>query len=217
MFYFRRTPFYPGSDAELLQFRKIIAFRRKLEKAGVLFWEYDSPLTFERNVREHLARQILEMTGRPMRPVAEASKASGSLIFLSAARDDLPRVRPIYDGLSLSGFKPWLDVESLLPGQNWAQEIERAITNARAYLFFVSRNSVGRPGWLQLELEFAAKHAVEKQDDEFIIPVRLDPVEPPAWLSKYQWVDVFEPGGLERLIAGLRAAKSKGRASKGRG
>src|SRR5262245_44491571 len=78
MFYFRRTPFYPSADAEVLQFRKVVAFRKKLEKGGVLFWEYETPLMFERNVREHLIRQILEVTGKAKAPKASAKKARAS-------------------------------------------------------------------------------------------------------------------------------------------
>ena len=218
MFYFRRTPFYPSSDGEVLQFRRVVRFRRQLEKSGVLFWEYDNPLTFERNVREHLIRQILDGTSRRQKQPFAAKKPSPSVVFLSAARADLPRVRPIYDALTVSGFKPWLDVETLLPGQDWAVEIKRAISQARAYLFFVSHNSVGRPGWLQLELSFAATEAVQKTSgQQYLIPVRLDNVEPPEALKKYQWIDLFESGGLERLITALRGIKSvKKRRPKGK-
>jgi hypothetical protein len=209
MFYFRRAAFYPGSDADLLQFRKVLKFRKKLEKAGVLFWEYEVPLGFERNVREHLMRQILELTNTRKREKAESRKPQArSAVFLSAAREDLPRVRPIYDALTLAGFKPWLDVESLLPGQDWAHEIQRAITHASAFLFFVSRTSAAGSEWLSRELEFATVRAAER-DPSHVIPVRLDAIEPPPILHRYQWIDVFETGGVERLIAALKSFKQK--------
>lgn len=210
MFYFRRTPFYPATDEEIVQFRKIIAFRQKLEDAGVLFWEYDTPLNFERNVREHLARQIIELTpARSRRAVPKTKARSPSLIFMSAARDDLPRVRPVYDALNLAGFKSWLDVESLLPGQDWSKAIQHAISNASAFLFFVSRNSINREGWLVKETRLAVEKSAQEGSERFIVPVRLDPVEPPPLLSDYQWVDIFESGGLERLITALRATTAR--------
>ena len=61
MFYFRTTPFYLDNDDEIVQFRKVAQFRHKLEKSGVLYWTYNSPLQFERFVREHLTRQIFNM------------------------------------------------------------------------------------------------------------------------------------------------------------
>jgi hypothetical protein len=44
MFYFRTAPFYTTNEKELSQFRKVVRFRKKLEKLGVLFWEYAQPL-----------------------------------------------------------------------------------------------------------------------------------------------------------------------------
>jgi uncharacterized protein DUF4062 len=60
MFYFRSTPFYTTDLSGIAQFKKVIQFRKSLEQLGVLFWEYDTPLQFERNVREHLIRQIFQ-------------------------------------------------------------------------------------------------------------------------------------------------------------
>ncbi len=40
MFYFRTAPFYPRDEKELSQIRKVIRFRKKLERLGVLFWGY---------------------------------------------------------------------------------------------------------------------------------------------------------------------------------
>ena len=212
MFYFRRAPFYPSSEAEVVQFRRVVRFRKKLEKAGVLFWEYETPLTFERNVREHLIRQIVEVTGRRKESIPAKKKSSAYNVFLSAARADLPRVRPIYDALIVAGFKPWLDVESLLPGQDWLREIEKAMSEARACLFFVSKNSVERAGWLQRESEAAVMNAARSASTpQLLIPVRLDPVQPPLLLQRYQWVDLFETKGLERLIEALKTPRSKRR------
>lgn len=201
-------PFYPSTDAEVVQFRKIVQFRKKLEKAGVLFWEYDTPLAFERFVREHLIRQIVDVTTRPRTKAGTKGKprpSAGPLVFLSASREDLSRVRPIYDALSLQGFKPWLDVEELLPGQQWLSTIEQAINDAKAFLVFISRHSIRREAFVQREVQYALQLIHESaMTRKYLIPVRLDPVEPPLLLQQYQWVDVFEAGGVERLIAGLR-------------
>lgn len=61
MFYFPKTPFYTTNLKEITQFQKVIKFRKELEKLGVLFWEFESSLQFERNVREHLIRQVLKI------------------------------------------------------------------------------------------------------------------------------------------------------------
>jgi hypothetical protein len=98
----------------------VMQFRTKLEKLGVLFWEYDSPLHFERNVREHLIRQILQLikssdehtTKRAKRDTDKKHQAGKALsqyapqekgprIFLAYARQDLDTVKSIYHTLKL--------------------------------------------------------------------------------------------------------------------
>ena len=44
-------------------------------------------------------------------------------IFISYARVDEQAVRQIYDALKTAGHEPWLDVEDILPGENWHRAI----------------------------------------------------------------------------------------------
>jgi hypothetical protein len=218
MFYFRKTAFYPESQRELRQFGKVLAFRQKLQKSGVFVWEYDNPLTFERNLREHLIRQILEISTKSKKKATPKApiKAREPLVFLSASRGDATRVKPIYDAIKAAGFKPWLDIENLLPGQDWVAAIQSALQQASVFLLFVSNNSVTRRGWLQRETDFAAeKFARSATGTHYVVPVRLDPVEPPEILRRYQWVDLFEPDGIERLISALRAFNARKAATRG--
>lgn len=203
MFYFRKAPFYPEDEGELSQFRKVLKFRKKLEKLGVLFWEYDKPIDFERDVREHLIRQILELTEKPEKE--EPSKAP--LVFLSTAREDSHRVTPVYNALMSAGFRVWLDVENLLPGQDWMVSIRDAIQQADFFLVFLSESSVSKRGYVHREIRLALDQATALPEAEpFIIPVRLDAVEPPRELVHYQWVDLFSPEGVEKLIFALQSA-----------
>lgn len=209
MFYFRTTPFYPKEEKELSQIRKVLRFRKKLERLGVLFWEYDQPIDFERDVREHLIRQILELTEKPKEP--EPTEAP--LVFMSTSREDSHRVAPVYNALSSAGFRPWLDVQNLLPGQDWVASIRKAIHKADFFLVFLSETSVSKRGYIQKEIRFALDQASQLPETEpYIIPVRLDAVEPPRGLMNYQWVDLFSPDGLDKLMFTLRAAwKAKGK------
>jgi hypothetical protein len=226
MFYFRTTPFYTTTPSELAQFQKVIKFRDKLEKLGVLFWEYSSPLQFERNVREHLIRQIRqwiktdkESSIKPpqknakSKSVGTETKARFPLlsytgkIFLAYAREDLNVVKSIYYMIKDAGYQPWLDVEALLPGQNWLNEIDRAIKDSDIFLTFISSNSMLKIGHVQREIKMAYDIAEEKPfGNGFLIPVRLEPVAVPKPLSEYQWIDYFAEGGPERLMFSIRNA-----------
>lgn len=215
MFYFRTSKFYTTDLLELEQFTGVIAFRKKLEEAGVLFWQYEEPLEFERFVREHLIRLLLEITTRPKRAkkpriVSKQELPAPLQIFLSAARQDVDRVLPIAHALSTAGFRPWLDVQNLLPGQIWETEIERAIEESDVVLVFLSRNSVTKQGFVQKEVRMALdRMKLLPPDAVFVIPVMLDMVEPPQGLRELQWVDVSSTGGIEYLIQALRAAADR--------
>lgn len=202
MFYFRKTPFYPKDEKELSQIRKVLKFRKKLEKLGVLFWEYQQPIDFERDVREHLIRQILELTEKPKEQKIE----EGPIVFMSSAREDRTRVEPIYKALRSAGFRPWLDVNDLLPGQDWKRSIHQTIEKADFFLVFISNDSVSKAGFVQQEISLVLNEISMRPEDQFIIPVRLDAIEPPRNLMQYQWVDLFSPQGIDKLVFALRAA-----------
>ncbi|HEV7238619.1 MAG TPA: TIR domain-containing protein [Thermoanaerobaculia bacterium] len=212
MFYFRTAPFYTTDLGDLEQFTRVVEFRKKLEDAGVLFWQYVEPLDFERFVREHLLRQILDITApkaRVRKHVAASTPRVESphalQIFLSAARDDVEQVLPVYHALAAAGFRPWLDVQNLLPGQLWTKAIEQAIDESDLVLVFLSHSSVGREGFVQKELRMALQRMERRAvGDTFVIPVRLEDVEPPESLRNLQWVDLFGVGGLEYLMQAVR-------------
>ena len=48
-------------------------------------------------------------------------------VFISYAREDLEFARRLYKHLLNFGLKPWLDKESLLPGERWKPAIKNAI------------------------------------------------------------------------------------------
>jgi hypothetical protein len=203
MFYFRKTPFYTTSEKEINQFRKVVRFRHKLEKLGVLFWEYETALDFERDLREHLMKQILEVT----EPAGAEPKSGAPLVFLSCAREDSNRVVPVSRALSSAGFRPWLDIQDLLPGQDWEMSIKQAIQRADVFLVFISEATVSRRGYVQKEIALATHHMLTRPANaRFLIPVRLDAVEPPVNLMRYEWVDLFSPDGMDKLIFAVRAA-----------
>lgn len=220
MWYFRTEPFYTTSKGELTQFRKVLAFRGKLEDLGVLFWEFESWLEFERNVREHLIRQIVDLLGQDAFPAAGGASApsepeSSELltasappgpaykpkVFLAHAQEDASSAREIFHRLRENGFSPWLATESLLPGQDWQMEIKRAIANTDFFLALLSSASEKEKGFVNKEISLALENVRELPlTDVYLVPVRLEPIEPRGELYSYQWIDYFADGGPEELI-----------------
>jgi hypothetical protein len=75
------------------------------------------------------------------------------------------------------------------------------------FLAFVSRTSAQKAGMVQRELV----HGLHRQEEMpegrvFIIPVRLDDVEPSMRLSRFHRIDLFAPGGWANLLGAVVAA-----------
>jgi hypothetical protein len=213
MFYFRTTPFYPQSSEEIEQFRRVFEFKERLAKLGVRYWEYNAPIDFERYVREHLIRQILDLAHSSPKP--EAAKADSPVqripnhsVFISYTPEDREAARRIALNLDEAGARTWLDVNSLLPGQVWQTEIANAIRRSNLFLLLLSNHVAGKNGYIQKEILFALDEMKKRPGDRtYIIPVRLDDSPVPTDFASLQWVDMFPDwsAGLEAILRALRA------------
>jgi TIR domain len=125
-------------------------------------------------------------------------------VFLSHSSEDRPTVRHLYRRLHADGFAAWLDEEELLPGQDWQQEIRRAVRASDVVLICLSRNSVTRLGYVQKEIKLSLDIAEELPEGTFfLIPVKLEDCEVPERLRRWQSVNLFEADGYERLMRPL--------------
>jgi RNA-directed DNA polymerase len=126
-------------------------------------------------------------------------------VFLCHSSGDKVAVKTLYTQLVVEGVEPWLDSESLLPGQNWQEEIVKAVGRCDVFIACLSKKSVNKEGTLQKEIKYALDKADEKPEGTiFVIPLRLEECEAPSRLAEYQWVNYFEEDGLERLIKALK-------------
>lgn len=126
-------------------------------------------------------------------------------VFLSHSLPDKDRVRELYHRLEKDGFRPWLDEEELLPGQNWKQEIEQAIRDADVVLVFVSRQALSRSGFFHREIRYALEVALEQPEDRiFLIPVKIDKCDVPPSLRQWQWSELYKRDGYDRLVRALK-------------
>lgn len=133
-------------------------------------------------------------------------------VFLCHASEDKSFVLGVYGRLEADGFAPWLDDEKILPGAEWEEEIKAAFRRCHVVIVFLSQKSVIKEGYFQREILIALNLADEKPERTiFIIPARIDQVDIPNRLSKYQSTDLFGSNGYERLVAALnQRAKSLG-------
>jgi len=129
-------------------------------------------------------------------------------VFIAYVKEDEAQARDLYAALAATGFDPWMDVRKLLPGQNWPRAIENAIETSDFFLACFSSKSVRKRGGFQAEIRYALDCARQLPLDQiFLVPVRLDPCEPPHAIQReIQYTDLFpdRKRGIERLIAMMR-------------
>src|SRR3712207_6126465 len=94
-------------------------------------------------------------------------------VFLCHSLGDKPAVRDLYQRLRAEqGIEPWFDEEDLLPGQDWDQEIQKAVRAADVVLVCLSRSSITKAGYVQKEIRYALDVADEQPEGTiFIIPL----------------------------------------------
>ena len=94
-------------------------------------------------------------------------------VFISYSRKDIAFARLIWESLKQSQIEPWIDWERIGIGQEFWTEIREAIENANAFLFIISKNSIGSP-YCKGEIELALKN------HKRIIPILVDDLKPDA-------------------------------------
>jgi len=130
-------------------------------------------------------------------------------IFLSYARQDRGIVEDLYRKLFDAGFRPWMD-KDILAGELWKSSIQRAVQSSHFFLACLSKNSVSKRGYLQKEIKFALDiWQGMLEEDIYLVPVRLEDCEVPVSLREFQWVNLFEPDGWERLVNAIRVGMER--------
>lgn len=126
-------------------------------------------------------------------------------VFLCHSSADKPAVRDLFHKLLKEGINPWLDEEDLLPGHEWQQEIPKAVRTSDVVIVCLSKSSISKAGYVQKEIRYALDVADEQPEGTiFIIPVKLEQCEVPERLKRWQWVNLFEERGYERLMTALQ-------------
>ncbi|HWB82988.1 MAG TPA: toll/interleukin-1 receptor domain-containing protein [Bryobacteraceae bacterium] len=129
-------------------------------------------------------------------------------VFIAYAKEDQPRAERLYDDLEAAGFRPWMDVRKLLPGQNWPRAIEHAIETADFFVACFSGHSVRKKGGFQSEIRYALDCArLMPLDQIYVVPIRLDACSLPRTIQReFQYIDLFpdRQRGVRRLLSTLR-------------
>jgi len=136
-------------------------------------------------------------------------------VFLSYAHQDIGMAKKLFADLRRFGLDVWLDYESLLPGQDWEAEVDKAIRDSSYFIALFSSQSVDRIGYVQKELKIALdKLELYPEGGVFLVPVRLDQCEPSYQrIKRIHWIDLFPESeyenGLNKIIKVIRPGRLK--------
>jgi len=125
-------------------------------------------------------------------------------VFISYAREDETEARRLYASLKdIPGVMPWIDVEDLLPGDDWEQSIREAMEKSRFLILLLSNNSVSKEGFVQKEVRDALELLQRRPPGvTFVIPARIEFCTPKFnALRKLNWLDLFDDwnGNITKL------------------
>ena len=139
-------------------------------------------------------------------------------VFLAHANEDKTAVLDLYDHLQQQGYTPWLDKKDLIPGQNWKEEIPKAIRASDIVIACLSARSVNKRGYVQQEFKLALmEYAQRPPGTIYFIPLKLDPCEMPdlqqaeygVSLRDLHWLDYWEEDGFEQLVRAIEFQRGK--------
>jgi len=111
-------------------------------------------------------------------------------IFLSYAREDADTAKRIAAALESAGHSVWWDRE-IHAGERFSAEIDKALKSAELVVVLWSRGSIDSP-WVQDE-------AAVGRDTGRLVPVLIEPVEPPLGFRQYHAVDLSSRRGRGRF------------------
>jgi hypothetical protein len=107
----------------------------------------------------------------------------------------------------MTGIAAWIDVDCLLPGEQWGAAINAALADAIAMVYCISQPSLASP-WMSIELERALSQGKR------VIPLLLQPVpidRLPAAIRGYQVCDVSTHDSASMpIIAAREIARALG-------
>ena len=111
-------------------------------------------------------------------------------VFLSYAREDIGKARPVASALEKAGHKVWWDPH-MRGGAEFSRVIEEALKAADAVVVLWSRSSVESP-WVRDE-------AAAGRDRGLLVPVSLDGTEPPLGFRQFHTIDLSRWSGRGRV------------------
>lgn len=113
-------------------------------------------------------------------------------VFISHSHAEAPWAARVSDALEQTGLEVWNSDRNLLPGDNWAAEVARALEESEAMVVLLTPDAVNSP-YVKREMEYALG---AKSYSNRLIPVVIGdrkrlPADQIPWIGRrLPWVEL---------------------------
>jgi hypothetical protein len=120
-------------------------------------------------------------------------------VFISHAEEDANFANLLADDLRRNGMQVWIASDSILPGEDWPDAINRGLSGS-SHTVIVLTPAAMDSLWVQKEMSVAIM--LERQGRMKVIPLQLKPCEVPPLSSSYQMILLRRgyEAGLSQLL-----------------
>ena len=132
-------------------------------------------------------------------------------VFVSHSHADAELAARVSEALRNEGLEVWDPDLNLLPGDNWAAEVARALEKSDAMVVLLTPDAISSP-WVRREMVYALG---AKRYSNRLIPVAIGdreriPAHDVPWIVRQlPWVELEDrgqgPAGVERIADAIRS------------
>lgn len=127
--------------------------------------------------------------------------------FLSYPSEHTEDAREVKRFVAATGVVCWFDKDDLEAGDDWERERRLAQADADVIIILCASQTIGRNGVYQREITQALEAVLDRRlGTTYILSLRLKDVELPPELSRFHYVDKFDPSWRRRMAGGLLKA-----------
>jgi formylglycine-generating enzyme required for sulfatase activity len=138
----------------------------------------------QRRLEDRIHR--LERRIADSRPIDVGAQATSvKQVFISHANEDADFAHRLAADLKRLGVRVWIAPESIRPGEEWVDAIERGLGESSHILIVLTPAALVSP-WVRKETNVAI--ALERQGNIHVIPLDVEACKVPLLLSSYQMI-----------------------------